>query len=420
MAGSAARGAGSGRCDPQPCGRNVEWGATLNCAVWITGIGAWNALGRNAGEFWEALAAGKSGVGDLVRFAPGDMRCPRVAACPDPGGPFPNRADNLALVAAREALVGAGLTSLPDGAGIALGAGVGGLPESEEAYIAFLETGRLSDHLRDFTGHLPATTADVLGREFGGGGPRISVANACTSSTVAIGLGGLWVEEGECDLVLAGASDALSRLTVGGFNCLRVVSADRPKPFDKNRNGMVIGEGAAFLVLESSRHAVARGARPLAVLEGVGLSADAHHATAPQPDGEGALAAMRQALAAAGAGPETVDHVNAHGTATPSNDLAEGKALAALLGERTPRVPVTSIKGAVGHCLGAAGAMEAVAAVLALVHQTVPPCAGFAETDPAIPLWVPREAVAMPLQRVLSVNLAFGGNNAALSLGRAP
>jgi 3-oxoacyl-(acyl-carrier-protein) synthase len=392
----------------------------LNRNVWITGLGVWSALGPDASSFWAGLSAGKSGAADLERFPPGDMRCPRVAACPDPGGPYRNRTDNLAVAAAREALLQAGLTGLPDGAGIALGAGVGGLPESEEAYIAFLGTGRLADHLRDFTGHVPATTADVLGREFGGGGPRISVANACTSSTAAIGLGGLWVEEGECDVVLAGASDALSRLTVGGFNCLRVVSPDRPRPFDRNRNGMVIGEGAAFLVLESEAHARSRGARPLAVLEGAGFSADAFHATAPQPDGEGALRAMRQALAAAGAGPETVDHVNAHGTATQANDLAEAKALLSLFGERAPRIPVTSIKGAVGHCLGAAGAVEAAAAVLALVHQTVPPCAGFAEADPAIPLWVPRESVPMSLRRVLSVNLAFGGNNAALCFGRAP
>jgi 3-oxoacyl-[acyl-carrier-protein] synthase II len=182
---------------------------------------------------------------------------------------------------------------------------------------------------------------------------------------------------------------------------------------------MVIGEGAAFLVLESARHAMGRGVRPLALLEGVGLSADAFHATAPQPEGEGALRAMRQALARAGVGPEDVDHVNAHGTATQANDLAEGRAILTLLGERAPHVPVTSIKGAVGHCLGAAGAVEAAAAVLSLANQTVPPCSGFAEADPAIPLWVPREPVAMPLRRVLSVNLAFGGNNAALCFRRA-
>jgi 3-oxoacyl-(acyl-carrier-protein) synthase len=237
---------------------------------------------------------------------------------------------------------------------------------------------------------------------------------------VAIGLGGLWIASGRCECVLAGASDALSRLTVGGFNALRVVSPDRPKPFDRNRSGMVIGEGAAFLVLESPESARARGARPLATLDGVGLSADAFHATAPQPDGEGALRAIRQALEMAGAGSGDVDHVNAHGTATPSNDAAEAQALLALLGDRAGKVPVTSIKGAVGHCLGAAGALEAVAAVLSLLHQRVPPCAGFADSDPAIPLWVPTAAVSMSLRLVLSVNLAFGGNNAALLFGRAP
>jgi 3-oxoacyl-(acyl-carrier-protein) synthase len=388
--------------------------------VWVTGIGIISAIGSDAASFWEGLIAGRSGVGDLTRFPPGDMRCPRVIECPDPGGPFPNLADRLALKAAREALAQAGLARLPDGAGIALGAGVGGLPESEEAYLRFLEGAPFSSCLKTFASHLPATTADVLGAELGGCGPRISVANACTSSTAAIGLGGLWVASGECGCVLAGASDALSRLTVGGFNCLRLVSPDRPRPFDKERSGMVIGEGAAFLVLESPEAAGARGARPMAILEGLGLSADAFHTTAPHPEGEGALRAMRQALEAAGIEPADVDHVNAHGTATPSNDPAEGKAIAALLGPRTATVPVTSIKGAVGHCLGAAGALEAVASVLSLVHQTVPPCAGFCTPDPAIPLLIPEKPIAMSLRHILSVNLAFGGNNAAILLGRAP
>lgn len=388
--------------------------------VWVTGMGVYSAIGTDAASFWEALLEGRSGVADLTRFPAGDMRSARVAQCPDPGGPRRSRADNLALCAAREALAQAGLERLPEGAGIALGAGVGGLPESEDAYLRMLDGAPLSRGHRAFTGHLPATTADVLGAELGGGGPRISAANACTSSAVAIGLGGLWVSSGECSCVLAGASDALSRLTVGGFNCLRLVSPDRPRPFDGERSGMVIGEGAAFLLLESPEAARARGARPLAILEGVGLSADAFHATAPHPEGEGALRAMRQALATAGLTPGDVDHVNAHGTATAANDLAEGNALVSLLGGRVAAVPVTSIKGAVGHCLGAAGAMEAAAVVLSLVHQAVPPCAGFRSPDPAIPLRVPNRAVPMALRHVLSVNLAFGGNNAALLFGGAP
>jgi 3-oxoacyl-[acyl-carrier-protein] synthase II len=388
--------------------------------VWVTGVGVFSAIGTDAASFWDALSGGRSGVGDLTRFPAGDMRCPRVFECPDPGGPCLNRADNLALRAAREALAQAGRTSLPEGAGVALGAGVGGLPESESFYLGVPAPGRLAGGLRVFANHLPSTTADVLGAEFGGGGPRISVANACTSSAVAIGMGGLWIASGRCECVLAGASDALSRLTVGGFNALRVVSPDRPKPFDRNRTGMVIGEGAAFLLLESAESARAGGARPLAVLSGVGLSADAFHATAPQTEGQGALRAMLQALAMAGVGPEEVDHVNAHGTATPSNDAAEAKALLALLGDRAGQVPVTSIKGAVGHCLGAAGAIEAAAAVFSLVHQRVPPCAGFADPDPAAPPWIPREAVNMTIRNALSVNMAFGGNNSALLFGRVP
>lgn len=388
-------------------------------AVVVTGLGVWCSIGRDASSFWRSLAEGRSGVRELTRFPAGDMRSRMVAEAEDPGGEEPNRSDRLALAAAREALAMAGLEGLPEQAGIALGAGVGGLPESEEAYLAFRREGTLAGRLRRFVGHVPATTADVLAARLGGGDLRLSVANACTSSTVAIGEGALWIAGGETDCVLAGASDALSILTVGGFNCLRVVTPTAPRPFDKCRSGMVVGEGSAFLLLESADRAAARGARPLAEIEGFGLSSDAHHATAPEPSGEGALRAMRQALATAGVWPEAVDHINAHGTGTVANDRAEARAIRRLLGDRVSEVPVVSIKGAVGHCLGAAGAMEAAAAVLSLVHQTVPPCVGFSEPDPEVPLRVPTAAEPGPLRGVLSVSLAFGGNNAAVLFGRA-
>jgi len=389
--------------------------------VAVTGLGVFCSIGGNVESFWSSLLAGKSGVVPLTRFPAGDMRSPIAAEAPEPGGGWPNRSDRLALRAAREALAQAGLDRLPGQAGIALGAGVGGLPESERAFGAALADGKLGrrGRLRSFLGHLPATTADVLAFELGAGGPRSSVTNACSSSTVAIGQGGLWIAEGETDCVLAGASDALSQLTVGGFNALRVVAPDVPRPFDRDRSGMVVGEGAAFLVLESIDRAEARGARILALLEGFGLSVDAYHATAPEPDGKGALRAMRLALECAGSSASDVDYVNAHGTGTVANDLAEAKAIAALLGDRTPDVPVVSIKGAVGHCLGAAGAVEAVASVLSILHQVVPPNTGLAEKDPQIALNLPTKALRHSVRKVLSVNLAFGGNNGAVLFGRA-
>ena len=392
----------------------------MRLGVWVTGLGVVAPVGAGAPAFWSALLEGRVGVRAVSRYPADSLRSPMAAECEDPGGDLPNRTDRLAVAAASEALAQAGLERLPEGAGIALGAGVGGLPESEEAYLEWLEDRRLAGRRRRFLGHLPSATADVLAERFGGGGPRVSVANACTSSTAAIGQGALWIALGETDCVLAGASDVLSRLTVGGFNSLRLVSAEAPRPFDRARAGMAVGEGAAFLVLESESRARARGARPLAVLDGFGLSADGFHATAPQPEGDGALRAMRQALAMAECPPEELDHVNAHGTGTQANDRAEGRALLRLLGARAASVPVVSIKGAVGHSLGAAGAVEAVASVLSLVHQQVPPSAGMMEADPEIPLRVPTKPEAMEIRTVLSVNLAFGGNNAAILLRRPP
>jgi 3-oxoacyl-[acyl-carrier-protein] synthase II len=346
--------------------------------------------------------------------------CAEVVPFQEPGCENMGFADTLAVHAAREAMECAGLTRLPPGGGVAIGTGVSGLPESEVAYLDHLGGALLAKGARTFTKHLPATAADLLAARFGADGPLLSVVNACSSSTVAIGQAGEWIASGECDCVLAGASDALSRLTLGGFNILRVVSRDRPRPFDKNRSGMVIGEGGAFVVLESLDRARSRGANILATLEGMGLSCDAHHATAPDAEGKGALAALRQCLEKSGVPLAQLDHINAHGTGTGPNDRAEGAAIRTFLGERVQEVPVISVKGAMGHCLGAAGALEAVVSVLSLHHQTVPPSVGFEEPDPDIPLRVPKEPTPMPLRTALSLSLAFGGNNAAICFRRAP
>jgi 3-oxoacyl-[acyl-carrier-protein] synthase II len=391
--------------------------------VAVTGAGILCALGDGCDTVWKNLLSGICGVKPLTRFPAGDMRspmCAEVAPFEEPGCEGVGFADTMAIHTAREALSSAGLASLPPGSGVAVGTGVSGLPESEEAYLAHLSGASLAPAMRPFARHLPATAADLLAARFGADGPLLSVVNACSSSTVAIGQAGEWVASGECECALAGASDALSRLTMGGFNILRVVSRDRPRPFDKNRSGMVIGEGGAFLVLEALDRAVARGACILATLDGMGLSCDALHATAPDTEGRGALAALRQCLDKSGTPVGELDHINAHGTGTGPNDKAEGAAIRALLRERADEVPVISVKGAMGHCLGAAGALEAVITVLSLSHQTVPPSVGFQEADPDIPLHVPRAPIAMPLRKAISLSLAFGGNNAAILFGRAP
>lgn len=391
--------------------------------VAVTGAGVLCALGDGCDAVWKNLLTGTCGVKPLTRFPAGDMRspmCAEVVPFQEPGCEKMGFADTLAVHAAREALEGAGLNRLPPGSGIAIGTGVSGLPESEVAYLDHLGGALLARGARTFTKHLPATAADLLAARFGADGPLLSVVNACSSSTVAIGQAGEWIASGECDCVLAGASDALSRLTLGGFNILRVVSRDRPRPFDKNRSGMVIGEGGAFVVLESLDRALSRGANILATLEGMGLSCDAHHATAPDAEGKGALAALRQCLEKSGVPLAELDHINAHGTGTGPNDRAEGAAIRTFLGELVGEVPVISVKGAMGHCLGAAGALEAVVSILSLHHQTVPPSVGFEEPDPDIPLRVPREPTPMPLRTALSLSLAFGGNNAAICFRRAP
>ncbi len=388
--------------------------------VCVTGVGILCAVGSDVPSFWRALLAGACGVGPVTRFPAEGLRSPMVAEVPGVVAYQGSRVDGLAVRAAREALDSAGLDALPEDAGIATGACVGGLPESEDIFGVYSSTGRLSRGLRTFTRHVPATTTDVLASLFGAQGPRAAVVNACSSGSAAIGQGALWIEGGESDCVLTGASDALSRLTVGGFNSLRLVSSSPPMPFDRDRSGMAVGEGAAFLVLESSDHAEKRGAEPLAVLEGFGFSVDGYHATAPHPDGRGALVAMRAALLAAGTRAVDVDHVNAHGTGTRANDEAEARAIAELLGPRAHEVPVVSLKGAIGHCLGAAGAMEAVASVLSLRDQVVPPCVGFTSLPDNLRLRIPAACESLPLRKVMSVNLAFGGNNAALLFGRRP
>ncbi|MEJ2368214.1 MAG: beta-ketoacyl-[acyl-carrier-protein] synthase family protein [Acidobacteriota bacterium] len=388
-------------------------------SVAVTGLGVVSPIGAGPESFWAALCEGRSGVSDVRAFPTAGMRCPRAAECP-PAEPCENRVAALGFEAARQAVASAGLDSMPDGAALIMGTSVGGLPESEEAYLRALKKGRRLGGIRPYLNHCPSASTDLIAHKLHQNGPRITVANACSSGTAALGEAWLMVGTGEVDCALAGAADALARLTVGGFNCLRVVTSDVPRPFDKDREGMAVGEGAAFLVLENMERARRRGADILATLEGYGVSSDAYHATAPDPTGGGPLRCMRQAMEAAGIDVDSLGYINAHGTGTRANDDAEGRALAALLGERAGAIPVVSIKGALGHALGAAGGFEAAACVLALRRQTVPPCTGHRMKEPDLPLFVPTRPLRRSINYVLSINLAFGGNNAALVWRRAP
>jgi 3-oxoacyl-[acyl-carrier-protein] synthase II len=264
----------------------------------------------------------------------------------------------------------------------------------------------------------PSGPGDAVAREFDVRGPVVTIASACASATLALGAALEALRSGEIDVALAGGSDSLCRLTFAGFNALRAVDGRPCRPFRVERQGMSIGEGAAVLVLERAEHAAARGAAPLAWLAGVGASCDAHHMTTPDPAGDGIARAVAAALADAATDAAAIDFVNLHGTGTLANDAAEARMLAAVFAERAARLPATSTKAAVGHFLGAAGAIEAVATVLCLRDGVCHPTPGEGTLDPALGVDLVTGA-PRPLpgaRRALSTNLAFGGANAACVL----
>jgi len=393
--------------------------------VVVTGLGVVSALGPDLVSFRKALREGQSGLGKLTLFDLPDARSQWVgqAALPELSGlPVPDtasRPDRFGLAAAQEAIRHAGLTpnDLHDAA-VLFGTGTGGAIEIEQ-YLRTWQTGQTPPS-RLLLPHQPASVTDLVARLFSLHGPRTTLMTACSSSALAIAQALDWLRLARCEVALAGGAEALCALTIAGFGALRATSPEPCQPFDKNRKGLNLGEGAAVLVLETRRHAEKRGARPWAVLRGAGQSCDAYHMTAPHPDGVGALAAMKAAFADAHCGPEVLGYVNAHGTGTPHNDGTESRALAALLGPRAGEVPVSSIKSMLGHTLGAAGAIEAAASVVALLDGVLPPTKNLRdpETDYGLDyiLEVPRHK---PVEAILSCNFAFGGNNAALLFGRA-
>jgi 3-oxoacyl-[acyl-carrier-protein] synthase II len=393
----------------------------------ITGAGTINALGTGTAAFADGLMAGRCAIGTLSLFDPTGYRS-RCAAQVDRISPPANlprsllrrasRSDLLALIAASEALAQAGRTG-GQRLGVVVGATTGGMLLAEH-YLQQLAAGALPAPLHALPAAPVSATAAVLAHAFGCGGPRLTVSTACSSGANALGIAADWIRSGGVDAVLCGGTDSLCRMTFSGFNALQSLDVVPCRPFDRRRAGLTLGEGAAMFVMESDKTAAARGAPVLAELLGYGVSADAHHITQPRPDGAGALAAMQRALASSGVDPSEIDYVNAHGTATPLNDAIETRALKALLGDRAHQVPVSSTKSMIGHCLGAAGALEALACVIALREQRVPPTIHLEEPDPECDLdYVPGQSRAHRMRTVLSNSYGFGGNNTSLVL-RAP
>jgi 3-oxoacyl-[acyl-carrier-protein] synthase II len=375
----------------------------------ITGCGVQTPVGCDVPAFWDALVAGRAAPRVIARFPAADL-APNVAAEIDWDDGDPDRAGAFALRAAAEALDDAGLAPSGERLGVALGTTLGGMTLFERWDMAHETSG-----LERVPYYAPAAR---LATHVEAHGPVATPQLACASGTHAVALATSWICAGRADVVLAGGTDLLCRFVVAGFNCLRATS-DAARPFDRRRKGLVLGEGAAVLVVESEAHAARRRARVRAVVTGVGAAADAVHMTAPDREGAGAARAIRAALADAGRSPSEVAFVSAHGTGTPYNDAMEAAALTRVFG--AGRVPVNSIKGAIGHTLGAAGAIEAVLCVRVLESGVVPPTAGLDEIDPACATLdcVHGAARRLTARTVVSTSSGFAGANAALVLEAA-
>jgi 3-oxoacyl-[acyl-carrier-protein] synthase II len=393
----------------------------------VTGLGAVTPFGWGVSPLWEGARRGVTAVGPFNRFDPSRHRTHLAAQVPDAedgGGAFRHLslADRFAVASAREAVAGAALDleSCRERTGVFFGSSAGGMLEGEWFFEAHLSRG--TRHARrglvasqQFNG-----PGDAVARAIGVGGQVETISSACASAAMAIGNALHALRRGDVDVALAGGSDALCQLTYAGFNALRSVDERPSRPFRMDRMGLSLGEGAGVLVLESFEHATRRGAQPIVVLAGEASTCDAHHMTAPHPDGSGASDAIRLALADAGVAAEDVDFVNAHGTGTPLNDAAEAAAMRSVFGNRARSIPITSTKALIGHLLGSAGAVEAVATVLGLARREVHPMPDTGERDPelGLDLVLGSPRVLRRASCAISTSLAFGGANAVLVFTR--
>jgi 3-oxoacyl-[acyl-carrier-protein] synthase II len=400
--------------------------------VVITGCGVVTAAGNDLESFWKRLMEGAACIGPLTSFAYAEMgqlsgaevRLPAEDSLPPDVDTDRVRARclELGLAAARRAWVGAGLELGAAGrerAGVSFGTTMGEerqVGDLNERRHAQADVGVDAGFFARANNHRLAASVATT---FGLGGPVLMTTTACSSGNAAVAQAFDAIASGDADVMLAGGADVLTRLIYCGFQRMGVLSASVCRPFDKSRDGVSFGEGAAAVVLESLEHAQARGAHVLAELAGYGMSNDAHHITAPGPHGEGFVRAVHQALAHSGLGLDDVSYVSAHGTGTPFNDKGESEAMNTLFGARAKRVPISSIKSILGHTNGAASAIETVACVLAIQRRAVPPTAGWREADPEVDLdYVPGQGRPHPVEVCLNLAAGFGGHNVCLVLRR--
>ena len=404
----------------------------------VTGLGIISPVGNTVPEAWDSALAGKSGITRVTRFDASRLSSQIAGEV--------NGFDVAKYLSAKEARrmdrfihfgIAAGLQAWRDSGnavaaetaerfGVNFGSGIGGLPLIEATHDELLKSGprRISPFF--IPGSIINMIAGNLSIMLGAKGPNLAIVTACTTSTHCIGEAAKMIRHDEADLMIAGGSEAaVTELTMGGFASARALSTrnDDPggasRPWDKDRDGFVMGEGAGAVVLEEFEHAKKRGARVYCELAGYGVSADAFHITAPAEDGEGAFRCMRNAMRDAGMNADSIDYINAHGTSTPLGDIAETLAVKRLLGERARKVVVNSTKSMTGHLLGAAGAVEAVFSILALRDQVSPPTINLHSPDPQCDLdYVPNTARKMAIRAAMSNSFGFGGTNGTLVFRR--
>jgi 3-oxoacyl-[acyl-carrier-protein] synthase II len=406
--------------------------------VVVTGLGAVCPVGNTVSEAWSSVLAGKSGIARITRFDASQLSCQIAGEVKDfdlaaylspKDARRMDRFIHLGMAAGMQAFKDCGLEVTEANAtriGVNIGSGMGGLPMIEETHNDFLKGG--ARKISPF--FVPSTIINMISGNlsilYGLKGPNLAMVTACTTSAHCIGDAGRLIEYGDCDVMIAGGAEStVTMLAVGGFASARALSTrnDDPtaasRPWDKDRDGFVLGEGAGMVVLEEYEHAKKRGARIYAELAGYGMSGDAYHMTAPQEDGDGAARCMSNALRNAGLNKEDIQYVNAHGTSTPLGDVAETIALKRAFGDHARKLAVSSTKSMTGHLLGAAGGVEAVFSALAVHEQIAPPTANLSNPDPACDLdYVPNTARKMPIHAALSNSFGFGGTNGTLIFKR--
>jgi len=415
----------------EPCTQGtLFWELRIMDNIVITGLGCMTSLGQDKDRVFDSLMNGKNGINYIQSFDVSsyaaktggevnnferqlnaiNLTCPQY-----------ERAARLLLTATREAIDDASLIlnqQNPFRIALSTGTTLGGLVNGENYYRALHQNDK-KIHPNQIISASQYAPNDFVMSELGMQGMSLVTSTACSASSHAIGYALELLQSDLADVVLAGGFEPMSELTFAGFSILRSITQDKIRPFDKNRSGLVLGEGAGMLVLERENEARQRGAHIYALLAGYGSSSDAYHTTAPHKEGLGAARAMRMALNEAQLNLTQIDYINAHGTATLANDLAETRAIKNVFGEQAYHIPISSIKSMIGHTLGAAGAIEAVATVLTIHNNLIPPTINYNTPDPACDLdYVPNQSREIKVQAALSNSFGFGGNNAVLAFAK--